>query len=161
LDQRSKQIRAGEVRRVEGAIEFEDLKPTAQSTGLRSGPQVPHPKFRPKRMSGQAHYFVAGRHDSDFVEFTLAEQYKPRRVILHLVRSYDFGIVQLSVNAKPVGQPIDLYEADPVTIEKVGLGVVEPAGNVITIRVELVDKNPNSRGSGSFFGLDCVLLQQP
>lgn len=161
LDQQSKQIRVGEVRHVEGAIEFEDLKPTAKSNGLSSGPQVPHSKFRPKRMSGQAHYFVAGRQDGDFVEFTFPEQYKSRRVILHLVRSYDFGIVQLSVNAKPTGKPIDLYETDPVTIERVDLGVVEPAGNVITIRVQLVGKNPNSRRPGSFFGLDCVVLQQP
>ncbi len=161
LDQQSKQIRLGEVRHVEGAIEFEDLKPTAHSNGLSSGPQVPHPKFRPKRMSGQAHYFVAGRQDGDFVEFTFPEQYKSRRVVLHLVRSYDFGIVQLSVNSKTVGKPIDLYEADPVTIDKVDLGVVEPAGNVITIRVQLAGKNPNSRGTGAFFGLDCVLLKQP
>ncbi len=158
LDRRAKQIRVGEVRHVEGAIEFEDLKPTAQSPGLHSGPQVPHPRFGPKRMSGQAHYFVAGSKKGDFVEFTLPEQYQPRRVVLHLVRSYDFGIVQLSVNDKPVGQSIDLYEADPVTIAEVDLGVVHPAGNVIKIRAELVGHNPKSRGSGSFFGLDCVVL---
>jgi hypothetical protein len=109
-------------------------------------------------MSGQAHYFIAGSEKGDFVEFTIPEQYKPRRMVLHLVRSYDFGIVQLSVNDKPVGQPIDLYEADPVTIAEVDLDLVHPADNVIKIRAELVGHNPKSQGSGSFFGLDCVVL---
>ncbi len=95
------------------------------------------------------------------MEFTLPEQYKPRRVVLHLVRSFDFGIVQVHVNGLKAGKPIDLYEADPVTILPVDLGVVTPARAVIKIRVELIGKNPLSRGSGSYFGLDCLLLKQP
>ena len=140
---------------------MEDLKPTAQSEGLPGGRQVPHPRFHPDRFSGQAHYFVPGRRLGDFVEFTIPEQYKPRRVVLHLVRSFDFGIVQLSVNGRKVIRPIDLYESDPATITKVDLGEVPPAGNTITLRVELVGKNPDSRGSGTFFGLDCVELKEP
>ncbi len=161
LDRRSKEIRDRQTRRVEGAIELEDLKPTARSEGLSGGRQVPHARFHPDRFSGRAHYFVSGRRTGDFVEFTIPEQYKPRRVVLHLVRSFDFGIVQLSVNGRKVGSPIDLYESDPATISQVDLGEVTPAGNTITLRVELVDRNPQSRGSGTFFGLDCVELKAP
>ena len=161
LDARSKQLRTAGARRVEGAIEFEDLTPTAKSPGLGARRQLPAARFRPARMSGGKHFFVAGRAKGDFVEFTFGEQYKPRRVIVHLVRSHDFGIVQLWANARKVGRPVDLYESDPVTIVPVDLGVVSPAGNAITLRVELVGKNPNSRGTASFFGLDCVVLKQP
>ena len=161
LDRRSKELREGLTRRIEGAIEMEDLKPTAQSEGLAGGRQVPHARFHPDRFSGQAHYFVPGRRVGDFVEFTIPEQYKPRRVVLHLVRSFDFGVVQLSVNGRKAGRPIDLYESDPATITKMDLGEVTPAGNTITLRVELVGKNPDSRGSGTFFGLDCVELKEP
>jgi hypothetical protein len=129
LDQRSKEIRDAQTYRVEGAIEMENLKPTAQSEGLGGYRQVPHSRFHPDRFSGGAHYFVPGRRVGDFVEFTIPEQYKPRRVILHLVRSFDFGIVQLSVNGRKVGQPIDLYESDPATITKVDLGQVTPVGS--------------------------------
>jgi len=159
LDQRSKEIRDAQTHRVEGAIEMEDLKPTAQAKGLGGHRQVPHARFHPDRFSGGAHFFVPGRRVGDFVEFTIPEQYKPRQVVLHLVRSFDFGIVQLSVNGQKMDQPIDLYESDPATILKVDLGEVVPAGNTITLRVELVGKNPDSRGTGTFFGLDCVELK--
>jgi hypothetical protein len=161
LEQRSKEIRDEQTYRVEGAIEMEDLKPTAQSEGLGGYRQVPHSRFHPDRFSGGAHYFVPGRRVGDFVEFTIPEQYKPRRVILHLVRSFDFGIVQLSVNGRKVGQPIDLYESDPATITKVDLGQVTPVGSAIKLRVDLVGENPDSQGRGTYFGLDCVELQEP
>jgi hypothetical protein len=161
LDQRSKEIRDAQTYRVEGAIEMEDLKPTAQSEGLGGYRQVPHSRFHPDRFSGGAHYFVPGRRVGDFVEFTIPEQYKPRRVILHLVRSFDFGIVQLSVNGRKVGQPIDLYESDPATITKVDLGQVTPVGSAIKLRVDLVGKNPDTKDTGTFFGLDCVELREP
>ena len=32
-------------------------------------------------------------------------------------------------------------------------------GNVITLRLTLVGKNPKSRSPGSLFGLDCVVLE--
>ena len=159
LEQQAQLIRSGKARSIAGAIEFESLNPTAQSKELRSTQQVPADSFQPQRLSGGAHYFVAGRQIGDFVEFTLAEQYKPRKATLHLVRSYDFGTVQVSVNGKPVGKPIDLYEADAVTIKKVELGNIKPDGNVIRLRVELVGKNPKSRGTASFFGLDCIELK--
>ena len=161
MDQQAREIRDAAVHRVRGAIEMEDLKPTAQSAGLGGHRQVPHARFHPERFSGGAHYFVPGRRVGDFVEFTIPEQYKPRRVVLHLVRSFDFGIVQLAVNGQPWGEPIDLYESDPATILPVDLGVVAPEGNTITLRVELVGKNPESRGAGTLFGIDCVELKAP
>jgi hypothetical protein len=60
------------------------------------------------------------------------------------------------VNGRKAGQPIDLYESDPPTITEADLGEVTPEDNAITLRVELVGKNPDSRGTGTSFGLDCV-----
>jgi len=37
--------------------------------------------------------------------------------------------------------------------ERIPQDEVPPSGNTITIRVELVGKNPAARGSGTFFGL--------
>ncbi len=160
LDRRAKEIRDAQTRRVEGAIELEDLEPSAQTEGIDGHRQVPHARFHPERFSGRAHYFVPARRVGDFVEFTIPEQYAPRQVILHLVRSFDFGIVQVSVNGREVGGPIDLYESDPATILQVDLGTVTPAGNTVTLRVELVGMNPESRGTGTLFGLDCVELKE-
>jgi hypothetical protein len=77
LEQRSKEIRDEQTYRVEGAIEMEDLKPTAQSEGLGGHRQVPHSRFHPDRFSGGAHYFVPSRRVGDFVEFTIPEEYVP------------------------------------------------------------------------------------
>lgn len=161
LGRQAAEIRGAQAHRVEGAIEMEDLKPTAQSKGLGGHRQVPHARFHPDRFSGGAHYFVPGRRVGDFVEFTIPEQYQPRRLILHLVRSHDFGIVQVSVNGQKMGEPIDLHEADPATMVPVDVGEVAPEGNVLTIRVQLVGKNPDAVGAGTLFGLDCLELKEP
>ncbi len=159
LDARSREIRrGGKVKRVSGAIEFEGLKPSATSAGLRCGRQRPAPSFNPDvTWSEGEHFFVAGKSMGDFVEFTLTEQFKPVRLCLHVTRSYDFGIVRFSLNGKPAGEDVDLYAAKADTRE-LDLGVVTPVDNTITLRMELVGKNPQSRGTGSYMGLDCVVV---
>ncbi len=160
LDERSRALRgAGKVKSIPGAIEFEALKPSSISAGLRCGRQRPAPSFRPDvTWSRGEHFFVAGRTVGDFVEFTFTEQFKPANLRLHATLSYDFGIVRLSVNGKPVGKDIDLYAPKAVTRE-LDLGTVAPVDNAITLRMELVGKNPESRGTGSYMGLDCVVIK--
>jgi hypothetical protein len=160
LDAQSRAIRrGGKVKRVPGAIEFEGLKPSATSKGLRCGRQRPAPSFNPDATWSEGeHFFVAGKTVGDFVEFKLTEQFKAAKLLLHVTRSYDFGIVRFSLNGKPVGEDVDLY-APKADTRELDLGLVKPVDNTIALRMELVGKNPKSRASGSYMGLDCVVVR--
>jgi hypothetical protein len=41
------------------------------------------------------------------------------------------------------------------------LGPVMPADNTLTLRVEVVGRNSDAQGAGTFFGLDCLDLKEP
>lgn len=158
LEEKAKAIRRDSFKRIEGAIEFEGLKPSAQSDGLQCGPQRPSPAFLPdKTWSAGNHFFVAGRRAGDFVEFAFTEQFHPAELTLFVTKSYDFGVVRVSVDGKPVGDDIDLYAPRPVT-EAVLLGNAVPVDNRIVLRMELVGKNRKATGSGTYMGLDCIVI---
>ena len=147
-------------KKIKGALEFENLSPSAKSPGLSAGSQRPSQAFNPDEVwSNGKHFFVAGRKVGDFVEFRFTERFKPVVLELYLTKSYDFGIVELSVNGKKMPEKIDLYAPEPVVTEPLRIGPVEPVDNAVTLRVELVGRNPLARGNGSYMGLDCVVLK--
>lgn len=140
-------------------VEFELLKPTATSPGLSSGPQRPAESFDPRQWSGSAHYFVAATKPGDFVEFSLTEQFHPADLVLRATTSYDFGIVRVSVNGKPVVERLDL-SSDRPAVKKVVLGRHEPTSNAFVIRCELVEPNSRGRGAKTYFGLDSIVVDE-
>jgi hypothetical protein len=75
------------------------------------------------------------------------------RVGVVLTKARDYAIVQLYLNGKKAGEPIDLYNPEVVNTSLIPLGVFElPAGeNVLT--VEIVGKNPEAIPA-YMFGLD-------
>ena len=140
-------------------IEFEQLKPTAMTPGLRAGPQRPAAAFDPGQWSGGAHFFIAAHKPGEFVEFTFTEQFQPRRLVLRATTSYDFGIATLSVNGRVAAGPLDLFSERP-TVREIDLGRQVPADNRFVIRCELVAPNPRSRGAQTYLGLDSLLLTE-
>jgi len=80
------------------------------------------------------------------------------RVGVVLTKARDYGIVQLYLNGKKAGEPIDLYNPEVVNTPVIPLGVFDlPAGeNVLT--VEIVGKNPEAI-PGYMFGLDYLLFE--
>ena len=149
-----------EPKSVPGAIEFEDLKPTAKSPGLACGPQRPAESMRPAQWSGERHLFIPAAQPGDFVEFTLSEQFAPRQLVLFVTKSFDFGVARLSVNGRPVVENLDLFSPTP-RVEPVALGRVEPVNNTFVIRCELAAPNPQSRGARTFMGLDYLQMTAP
>jgi hypothetical protein len=139
-------------------VEFELLEPTATSPGLSAGPQRPAESFDPRQWSGSAHSFVAATKPGDFVEFALTEQFNPADLMLLVTTSYDFGIVRVSVNGKPVVERLDL-SSDRPAVKKVDLGRHEPTSNAFVIRCELVAPSPRGRGAKTYFGLDSVIIE--
>ena len=141
-----------------GGYEFERLKPSALSPGLRPGPQRPAAAFNPSQWSGEEHYFIPARKAGDFVEFTFTEQFSPRTLVLHLTTSYDFGIATISINGRPAAAQVDLFSAQPA-VKSLNLGRHVPVNNRFVLRCELVGPNPRSRGAGTFMGLDSLETQ--
>jgi len=160
LDKRARAIREKSTKRIPGAIEFENLAPSAHSAGLRFQRQVPAAVQRPEQFSGHAHMFLPFRKPGEYVEFRLTEQFQPRDVTLYITKSYDFAVAQLSINGRVVRDELDLY-SPTVRVDRLDLGVIEPRNNAFAIRLEMVRPNARSRGAKTLAGLDCVVLSPP
>ena len=143
-----------------GAIEFENLKPTAKSPGLACGPQRPAESMRPAQWSGERHLFIPAAQPGDFVEFTISEQFAPRQLVLFVTKSFDFGVARISVNGRSVVEDLDLFSPTP-KVEPVALGRVDPVNNAFLIRCELTAPNHRSRGARTFMGLDYLQATPP
>lgn len=80
------------------------------------------------------------------------------RVSVTLTKARDYGIVQLSLDGKKVGEPIDLYNPGVVPSRPIDLGTHELAAGQHKLTVEIVGANPNAVQS-FMFGLDRVLVE--
>ena len=141
-----------------GGYEFELLKPTGKSPGLQAGAQRPAESMKPSQWSGEAHLFIASRQTGDFIEFTFTEQFTEKQLILYLTTSFDFGVVTISVNGKPVAENVDLFSPNP-TVKAIDLGKQTPVNNHFVIRCELTGPNPKSRGARTYMGLDSLVIK--
>jgi hypothetical protein len=151
---------------IPGAIECERLPVSATSDGLGTEAQALRSFFvaAPGQLgfSDARHLWVKGRRPGDFVELAIpADGDGLRQVTLYATKSWDYGIVQLSVNGTNVGDPVDLFsgeEGKVVPSGPVELGSHAPVDGVILLRATVVGGNPKSGGARSYFGLDAVTL---
>jgi len=82
---------------------------------------------------------------------------EPRRLILTLTRSYDYGIYQILVDGVKVGAPVDLYCAETGVKEEQVLDFWPDPGKH-TVRLQLVGKSEASKGN--YLGIASVLLRE-
>ncbi|TWU51847.1 hypothetical protein Poly59_34420 [Rubripirellula reticaptiva] len=116
-------------------------------------------KFKGKWNLG-THQLFKGAHVGDAIEIRIpAASDGAERLALYATKSNDFGVLRFSVNGKTAGVEVDLYAAKPVPTGAIELGEFEPVESAYVLRVEVVGKNSNSKGT--FFGLDCVTLSLP
>lgn len=78
-------------------------------------------------------------------------------IIVNLTKSWDYGIFQLSVDGKPVGDPVDLYSA-VIAPEKLDLGVFT-LGKSFKLGLKCVGINELSNPKSYMAGLDYILLE--
>lgn len=90
------------------------------------------------------------------IPFEVKEK-EPRRLILNLTKSYDFGIYRASLNGVPLRDPIDLYSPEVANAE-VPLLDFWPEPGRYTLRLECVGKN--ERSTGYFLGIESVRLRE-
>lgn len=79
------------------------------------------------------------------------------RLGLNLTRSWDYGIVQVTLDGKKVGEPQDLFSSkvEPLGVD---LGIQELAAGAHQIGFEIVGCNENAGGAKYMAGIDSVTL---
>jgi hypothetical protein len=139
---------------IKGAIEGERLRLLRKEPNFPVGTQdiSGHGEFS----RGKQVWLRAGKEGS-LAEFSLPRSVKAGkyRLTLWAVRSWDYGIVQWSLNGKALGEPIDGYSPEVVS-RKVDCGTVEIRPGQNRLAVKLTGKNEKSRGY--YAGLDALKL---
>lgn len=91
----------------------------------------------------------------EFDFYVAAEQ--TRRLVLPITHSYDFGVYQITLDGKAVGEPIDFYNPK-VELREQSLGDVTLAAGKHTVRLECTGRN--AALTGTKLGVDSVRLRE-
>ena len=96
--------------------------------------------------------------DAVEMEFNVADGGR-QEVIVVLTKANDFGIVQLAIDGKDLGKPIDCYDPRVTTTGEISLGKGKHVLRATVIGSN--DKAKNAVGAGShLFGLDYLRLNK-
>ncbi len=146
---------------IEGAVECEDLVAVRHTPGLQFGPQGMK-GFARDTWSGDEHLWVRASNVGDFIELAIpTDAAGPVDLTVHATKSWDYGIVQFSVNGRAAGAPIDCFSGAEGVCKASGpieLGSFKPDRGRLILRAEVIGGNPQASGTRAFFGLDCVVL---
>jgi hypothetical protein len=107
--------------------------------------------------NGHLFYEPAGQENA-WIEIPFEiEKKEPKRLLLVMTHSYDYGRYQASLNGVKLGGIMDLYGRDTSTREHHLLDFWPDPGKY-TLRLECVGKNPSS--SGYYLGIESVRLRE-
>jgi hypothetical protein len=108
--------------------------------------------------TGEGQLFFNGQREGAWVEFTFeVKEEEPRRLVLPVTHSYDFGIYQISLDGEAIGEPIDFYSPD-IEVRPHPLGDRTLSDGPHTIRLECRGRNEHSIGFK--LGVDSVRLRE-
>jgi hypothetical protein len=142
--------------RLAAAIEGESLRATDSRQERASIQEITSRAVPP--LSGGKHLFLRLRGPDDRASLALPDSVKPGTysVILSLVTSWDYGIVQWSLDGQALGPSLDGYSPDTwrrVTVAK----PVTLTDRPHDLQVKVVGKHPY--GTGFAASLDAILLR--
>ena len=146
--------------KIANAIEAETMHILAKSSQFEIGPQDMG-IFSDGQWSGDSQLWVRPPKKGEWVDLELPVPADGRyHLIVYLTKAQDYGIIQFHLNGKPVGKPIDCFEANHVVATgSMDLGEVELKKEPAMMRVEVVGTNEKSVGLRYMWGLDCVVLK--
>ncbi|NQT82084.1 DUF2961 domain-containing protein [bacterium] len=142
--------------RIKGAIEGETLKIVGKSDDMETGPQD---------ISGFGEFsnalqmWLRGKKVGSWAELALP-QVAPGayKMTIFPVTSWDYALVQISVNGKKFGEPYDAYTSNALRGKQIVLDRVLLKGRDDVLRADMVGKNDKS--TGYFFGIDAIKLEK-
>ncbi len=143
--------------KVPGALEGESLKIIGKTAGdARSQRMDPFPK---DRWSGADHLWWTGAEPTDRLDLELPVATAGRyNLEIVLTKARDYGIVQLSLDDRELGGPIDLFHTpDVMTTGVLSFDDIELTAGAHRLRVQIVGANPKAV-KAYMFGLDYARL---
>jgi len=144
-------------KKVPGAIEGEKLKVLAKTSGIVKE----HGTFDfGDKWSDDAHLRWAEVRLGDKLDLALPVTTSGRfKLLAQMTKDSRFGIVQLSLDEKKIGEPIDLYSEKVVPTGELDLGTHELIAGEHKLSVEMIGANPKAARKFNMFGLDYVRLE--
>jgi len=79
-------------------------------------------------------------------------------VVAAFTKANDYGIIELSLDGRPLGEPIDFYNPKVVPTQPVSLGTHDLTAGPHKLTAEIVGANPKAK-KAYMFGLDYLLLK--
>jgi len=146
-----------EVLKVKGALEGEQMKILAKTAG-KAEPQDMY-GYGPV-WSGDSHLWWIDAKPGDTLDLAVpVEKAGTYRLTMQLTKAVDYGIVQLYLDSKKLGKPIDLFNNGVVTTGALEMGIHKLDGGPHVLRVEIVGANEKAQ-KGYMFGLDYLKLEE-
>lgn len=137
------------------AIEAESLsvKVSAGNAGVQhmSG-------FTDDKWSGGKHLFWTSAKPGDSLEFSLPASEAAKELEIVFTCARDYGIVQLALDGKPLGEPIDLYEPKVVTSGVLSFALPKSDAKSRKLTIQIVGANPKAVKS-HMVGIDYVKVK--
>lgn len=149
---------ARQIFRIPDAIEFENINNMIPSPGFVTVAQHLGNRHHPLQWSNDGHLFVLSQKVGDSVTFIFNDQYKPRRILVYPTLSLNFATLDFFVNGQRAMADWDGYDPNTRPGDPIDLGVHQPDGNLIRLKVEVTGKNPQS--TGYCFGLDAAVFER-
>jgi len=145
------------VKTVKGALEGEKLKVLSRTGGGTTAQDMTN--FG-EDWSGQAHLWWTQGKVGDKLELAVpVGKTAAYRLKMNLTKAVDYGIVQLYLDGRKLGEPVDLYNNGVVPTGEMDFGVVELTEGEHTLTVEIVGANEKAI-KAYMFGLDYLLLRE-
>ena len=146
------------VYQVEGAIEAETLKVVEGSDGVAR--EQDSFSLSVPRFSDDAHLWWRNVKTGDVLELEFPSSVVgDHDLILNLTQSYDYGIVNISVNGKVLEEKLDLYFPEVKPLGERSYSKV-PLKALNELRVEIVGTNPKAHPKNHMFGMDYLRIPE-
>lgn len=143
--------------KVAGALEGESLK--FEASGGKAFAQDMG-GFDADQWSGDRQLFWRDAKPGDKLTLHLPPHEGKATLELVLTCARDYGIVKLAIDGKPLGEPVDLYNADVITSGVLRFQDLELKAGPHQLEVEISGANAKA-AKAYMFGLDYVRLKSP
>jgi hypothetical protein len=156
VDQRKGYWGPIQVFKIKGAIEGEELTILSKKGGNTTAQDM---SIFGEGWSGEAHLWWTGAKPGSTLELALpVEKAGNYRLKMQLTKAVDYGIVQLSLDGRKLGDPIDLFNNGVIATGPLDMGAHDLGQGRHVLKVEIVGANEKAVKS-YMFALDYVILE--
>jgi hypothetical protein len=145
-----------EIFKIKGALEGEKMKILGKTAGNARRQDM---GGYGGKWSDEAHLWWTDAKPDDTLDLAVPVKKAARyRMTMQLTKAIDYGIVQLSLDGKKLGEPIDLFNRGVVPTGVLDMGVYQLNAGQHTLRIKIVGANEKAL-KRYMFGIDYILLK--